>query len=189
MSISSYYNYTCTFPKGTETNQTKLPVEDKGDVMCIFDEGGGWYSDTCLEELVEMFGKPLDQVPGLDLHLYYECEEDGFWKMELDIVDGKCTYRESEIHMVEHPMSDCPVDIAIGTPEAKLRDARKVWERLGETPVDDSERIERCIYIPSVCYYEKGTHREEIWHDIEEKYGVSVAYLMGQAKNPDGTNE
>lgn len=189
MSISSYYDYTCTFPKDTEFDKAVMNVEDKGDRWEIYDEGDGAYSETCLEELVEVFGKPLDKVPGLELDLYYECHEDGFWKMELDIMDGKCTYRESEIHMVEHPMSDCPVDIAIGTPEGNVREAKKIWKRLGETPVDDNECIERHIYIPRTCYYAEGTHREEIWHDIEEKYGVSVAWLMGQAKNPDGTNE
>lgn len=188
--ISSFYNYTCTFPKDTEFDKAAMRVKDKGNRWEIYDEGDGAYSDTCLEELVSVFGKPLDKVPGLELDLYYECHENEYWTMTLAIRDGKCTYKESEINMVEHNMSDCPVDIAVGTTEGKVREAKKIWERLGETPVDDNECIERYIYVPSSSsYYAAGTHREEIWHDIEEKYGVSVAYLMGQAKNPDGTNE
>jgi len=189
MDISSKLTYHCNFPKGTKTNLTAPVFEYSGDRWCVEGERQNVYPDTCLKGLTEMFGKPLDEVPGLELYMEYESYMDGFFRMSLTLCYGKYTYFESEIHMVEHAMSECPIDIAVGTPEGNVREAKKIWELLGKTPVDDNECIERIVDIPGLCYYAIGTHREEIWHDIEERYGVSVAYLMGQAKNPDGTDE
>ena len=49
----------------------------------------------------------------------------------------------------------------------------KLWEDLGDTPIDDEE----CIDI-DFRDFPKGTHREEIWLWIEETYAVSVAFMM-----------
>jgi hypothetical protein len=193
MSISSYGQVECTFPKGTELHEDEFTTEigECDGKPYIFEEFDGYHSDTILEEYVRLFGKPLDEVEGLDLHLYYECFEDGFWKMELDIKDGKCHFEESEIVMHERPMSECPVDIMIGTRKGQVRDARLVWERLSDVPVDDDGRILDVFYAYDELgrTYNVGTDREDIWHDIEDRLDVSVAWLMGLAKNPDGTNE
>lgn len=193
MSISSYGHVECTFPEGTELHEDLYTpeVSECDSKPYIFEEFDGHYSNTILDGYVKLFGKPLDEVDGLDLHLYYECLDDGFWKMELDIRDGKCHYEESEIVMHERPMSECPVDIMIGTRRGQLRDARLVWERLGDMPVDDDGRILSPFYAYDQLgrSYNVGTDREEIWNDIEDRLNVSVAWLMGEAKNPDGTNE
>ena len=194
MSTSSYGQVECTFPKGTELHEEEYftpKVDELNGKPYIFEEFDGCYSETILEGYVQLFGKPLDEVEGLDLHLYYECLDDGYWNMELDIKDGECRYQESEIVMRERPMRKCPVDIMIGTRKGQLRDARLVWERLGDVPVDDDGRILSVFYAYDQLgrSYNIGTDREEIWHDIEDKLDVSVAWLMGEAKNPDGTNE
>ena len=51
--------------------------------------------------------------------------------------------------------------------------ATEVWEALGDIAIDDEE----CIDTPFL-HFPAGTHREEIWHWIEETYDVSVHNLM-----------
>lgn len=49
--------------------------------------------------------------------------------------------------------------------------ARELWDRFGDVPMNpETEKIE-CDWNG----FEKGTHREEIWHWFEETFGVSVA--------------
>lgn len=49
--------------------------------------------------------------------------------------------------------------------------AGEVWKRFGEVPVDPkTEEIEE-----DWCGFPKGTHREEIWHWMEEVFDISVA--------------
>lgn len=198
MSVHSYTVFDCTFPVDTEIgdiNRLSLyggwsyGVSDKeGRYEIDFDGETSW-SDGILENLTALFGKRLDEVPGLELSLNYQCLEDGYFECNLRIKDGKCEYEESEIVMRKQPMGMCPIDLDRGTPVA---DARKVWKELGYVGIDDGECLDRTFH--GTWYrmrndYPKGTHREEVWHDIEEEFGVSVAYLMGQAKNPDGTND
>ena len=66
--------------------------------------------------------------------------------------------------------------------------ARRRQERLEDVLVDDEDNIDESVYLYDLGFYPKGTFREDIWHDIEEQTGISVAFLMGEAKNPDGTN-
>ena len=49
----------------------------------------------------------------------------------------------------------------------------QLWKDLGDVPIDEDE----CIDI-DFKDFPKGTHREDIWHWIEEKYNVSIAVLM-----------
>lgn len=59
---------------------------------------------------------------------------------------------------------------------------RYIWRELGDVPVDDDGRIEepfvlRCANgMPRL--YDEGTDREDIWHDIEAEYRVSVGRMM-----------
>lgn len=56
--------------------------------------------------------------------------------------------------------------------------AEFLWHDLEDVPVDENE----CIDIPWQDF-PKGTHREEIWHWVEETFNVSVAMdLMGLEK-------
>lgn len=67
--------------------------------------------------------------------------------------------------------------------------AREAWDSLTDCPIDDNDNIDSSWYVTGVGCYERGTSRFDIWHDIEDKFGISVAYLMGEAGNPDGSNE
>lgn len=58
-------------------------------------------------------------------------------------------------------------------PEAKAELAQYVWKMLGDVPVNDDGNIQVDFFEWPI-----GTHREEIWHDIEEKYDVLIHELM-----------
>jgi hypothetical protein len=53
----------------------------------------------------------------------------------------------------------------------------EIWERLGNVPINDDEEIEEDFEYNG-WVFDKGTDREEIWHMIEEDYGVKVYNLM-----------
>ena len=72
--------------------------------------------------------------------------------------------------------------------EERVRKAEEVWAALDDVCVDDYDNIDMPCDLPWLGHYEVGTFREDIWHDIEDELHVSVAWLMGEAKNPDGTN-
>lgn len=108
-------------------------------------------------------------------------------------------------HIVENGEPYSPlVDQDVYRAEAELRDelrmtgeeiprqvdkALSAWGYLEDVCVDEDDCIDLDHFVPHLGYYPKGTFREDIWHDIEDKLRVSVAWLMGEAKNPDGTNE
>ena len=51
-----------------------------------------------------------------------------------------------------------------------LKEAKKLWEELGDIPINDDEEIDiKWNKFP------KGTNREHIWHWFEEEYNISVA--------------
>ncbi len=62
--------------------------------------------------------------------------------------------------------------------------AQQIWDQLGDVPVDEDECIDG-VFLD----FDKGTHREDIWHWVEETYDVSVAYLMGTTNNITGRKE
>ena len=68
--------------------------------------------------------------------------------------------------------------------------AERIWENLTDYCVeDDGETLDEDYRDPILGWYPAHEcERMEVWYDIEEKTGVAVAYLMGAAKNPDGTN-
>ena len=68
--------------------------------------------------------------------------------------------------------------------------AKRIWKELEDVLVeDDGDTLDADVEIPVLgWYFAHENDRLEIWHDIEERTGISVAYLMGEAKNPDGTN-
>ena len=56
-----------------------------------------------------------------------------------------------------------------------IKQALKVWEELGDVPVNDNDEIE--VYFKG---WEIGTDKFKIWHWIENTYNVSIANdLMG----------
>lgn len=51
--------------------------------------------------------------------------------------------------------------------------AQKLWDKLGDIPIDEDECIEEPYHT-----FPKGTHREDIWHWFEETFNLSVTELM-----------
>lgn len=187
MSYYSYTNFTCSFPADTKlANQTYYHIERRKDGRnyIVWDDETK-YAEDVLYALNATFGKRLDEVPGLELSLHYATDEDEHWEFYLELKDGEWKYEESEIVFKEKPVSESYVDLDAGTP---LYVARAAWERLEDVAVDEDGCLEHDMFIDGIGWLSKGEEREEVWHDIEEKTGISVAYLMGEAKNPDGTN-
>jgi len=67
--------------------------------------------------------------------------------------------------------------------------ALAAWAYLDDVCVDEDECIDLDHFVPHLGFYPRGTFREDIWHDIEDKLRVSVAWLMGEADNIDGSSE
>jgi len=61
-----------------------------------------------------------------------------------------------------------------------LKEGLKLWNKLGDTPIDDDENIDTDFKdIDGTVLFEKGTFREEIWHWFEETFeDFSVAKAM-----------
>lgn len=95
MSVYSSWNYECTFPIGTRLDPKSFAIDavtkigDRMSVTC--EDGDGGYASHILDDLIELFGKPLDEVPGLELHAWYRYEEDEYDEFTIDIKDGKVT--------------------------------------------------------------------------------------------------
>lgn len=180
--INSWGSIDCVFPKGTPTKTNVYTAEETKDgKLYVYDDIYDQYSTHVLDNLVAFFGRPLDKVPGLELNLTYETCDEGFFRMEMDIVDGKVTYRESRIVMEERPISESPFDFG----QPNIETARRAWDELEDVCVDDDGCIDEGFYSRSLRrFYRKGTDREDIWHDIEETLNVSVAYLMGVSTKP-----
>ena len=122
MSINSYYTLRFTFPVSTEVTTSLVGTNNKrvhgawvtcdGSVYTVDDEGSGFYSIGLLDWVIDLFGKPLDEVPGLHLELGYECYEEDPFACTLRIDDGKVDYEEATMCWKKAPMSEC--FIAIG---------------------------------------------------------------------------
>ena len=57
--------------------------------------------------------------------------------------------------------------------------AEDLWQELGNVPVNDDGEIQEPFHQFSI-----GTHREAIWHWLEEEFGVAVHDLMFPASAP-----
>lgn len=125
MSMSSYTTISASWPQETRTYK---PIDDVFDRFFIASDGriyAEWngetkYSETVLNRVIALFGRRLDAVAGLDLHCHYEtgCVDDGFFECDLEIEDGVCKYKRSEIAIKERPMDECP--IAITDPDLEV---------------------------------------------------------------------
>lgn len=115
--IYSYTEVSADWPadmelaKAPETAFARVWFE--GDRACGEWSDGTGYADGVLREVIEMFGMPLDEVPGLRLHCHWDTAEvdDGYLGCELTIADGECRYKESYVGWADRPMDDCPFDI------------------------------------------------------------------------------
>lgn len=190
MSICSYSNYEAIFPKDTPLSAKSWEYDravEFGDSLRLYVEQDGTYYETFLDELIKLFDKPLDEVPGLHLDAYYQSYEDEGWQFTLHIDDGKVECEQTEIVWNKTTPEKVGVDIGRRDVDA----AKEVWKQLEDVCIDDDGNVDDVVRISAPNFYHwypKGTNREDIWHDIEDRLHVSVAYLMGLAKNPDGTN-
>lgn len=50
-----------------------------------------------------------------------------------------------------------------------MTEAEKLWEKLGNIPVNENGEIEQPFQ-----HFEVGTDREEIWHWFEDTFDISV---------------
>lgn len=107
--------------------------------------------------------------------------------------DCKCIDR-TDFCMARHDQRD-ELCNACGWAESFSGDAlsvaRHIWDDLEDVAVEeDGDTLDQDWENPILgWYFAHEADRLEIWHAIEEKTGISVAYLMGEAKNPDGTND
>ena len=198
MSICSYCSIEMTFPFDTEFDAHShyaSMLRVKNGQYYLYMDGESCYADYVLEDVVDLFGKPLDKVAGLHLECFYELMEDDGWRFTINIDDGKVSCQQTETRWV-----DCSVkELGIGsvlTRGAKQRrrdeqifKAKAFWNELEDVLIDDDECLMEDFEVFPYRKFEKGTHREDIWHFVEETFDVSVAYLMGLCKNPDGTDE
>lgn len=66
--------------------------------------------------------------------------------------------------------------------EPKMKEAEEVWNDLEDVPMDPETE---CIEV-EWRGFPAGTHREEIWHWIEQEYNVRVYDLLyGKGRNSD----
>lgn len=90
--VHSSWSYTCTFPKDAEIDKgcrAHLKVKEDGGRLKIEDKSDGYgYIFYLLDELVELFGKPLDEVDRLELDAWYRYDEDDCQEVKLHIEDG-----------------------------------------------------------------------------------------------------
>jgi len=45
-----------------------------------------------------------------------------------------------------------------------------LWAELGDIPINEDEELEERF-----LHFDKGTHREEVWHWLEDEYNISIA--------------
>jgi len=81
-------------------------TEIVGDLV-MFETGDydATWPEHVLDDLIDAFGKPLDEAEGLNLHVEYRDFDGGCNRYLLEIIDGRCFYYETEL--VEHSMSKC----------------------------------------------------------------------------------
>lgn len=117
MSINSWGFYEVSWPKATPIDRDWLCKGEPEDVigcpsLCFVSrEFNGIYSTHALADMIEMFGRPLDKVEGLELHCVFCCNEDEYFECHLDILDGKVYYEESKVVFEDKDASECPIDI------------------------------------------------------------------------------
>jgi len=61
--------------------------------------------------------------------------------------------------------------------EYTLELAKKLWDQLGNVPVDDDENLDEDFVIKDGIdvTFEKGIPNTEVWHWFEETFNISVA--------------
>ena len=58
-----------------------------------------------------------------------------------------------------------------------LKSFSQIWEELEDVPFDENEDGE-LILADDWYIFKKGTTREDVWHSLEELYGVAIGDLL-----------
>ena len=58
-----------------------------------------------------------------------------------------------------------------------IEEALKVWEALGNIPINDNDKIEK-----DFKHFKKGTDRFDIWMWIEDSFNISIAMDLMRIK-------
>lgn len=66
--------------------------------------------------------------------------------------------------------NDCSNRCKIGATDSEIE---SLWEELTDIPIDENERLD-----VDWQGWNKGTHREEIWHWFDERHSKGIAWLM-----------
>lgn len=56
-----------------------------------------------------------------------------------------------------------------------MEDFNKMWEKLGDIPINENEEIEE-----DFLHFKKGTDKFDIWHWVEEKYNVCLGDILNK---------
>ena len=57
-----------------------------------------------------------------------------------------------------------------------LENATKVWDLLGDIPVNDNDDLDEDFNaVDHNIIFKKGTDKFEVWHWVEEKFNISIA--------------
>lgn len=57
-----------------------------------------------------------------------------------------------------------------------LENATKVWDLLGDIPVNDNDDLDEDFNVVDYnIIFKKGTDKFEVWHWVEEKFNISIA--------------
>ena len=54
------------------------------------------------------------------------------------------------------------------------KEFRDLWAELGNVPVNNDGELEEVFSTSQLGIYLIGTDREEIWHDIEDHFNISI---------------
>ena len=94
------------------------------------------------------------------------CESCGWLGIADTGIDGACP-RCGEADYLVDMSRECLLG-HIGT-----QDLEKLWELLGDVPVNDDDGIEG-----DFLWFRRGTHKEDVWLWFDEKYPGGVYRLM-----------
>lgn len=112
-------------------------------------------------------------------------------------VDPYYTYGEHQLIYVDVYINDIAISIKAEEFNEILKSMKKyagpfrssdeeedfwrVWEALGDVPIDENENIESVF-----LQFEIGTGKYDIWHWIEEKYNIILGNIIYKKDNQNG---
>lgn len=115
-------------------------------------------------------------------------DDEGFNVCE--IIDGRIKYslREEVLGYINQPdvqqaiADSVRLQIERSVERKRVQAALKYWRRLEDVPINEDEELDEDFTVDDVTF-DRGTHRNAVWHWFEKHFNVSVATdLMGVDK-------